>query len=237
MRAFRTLLAVMSMAAGAARADGGALTGRYESELFGSALVMELRADGVATMGGETARWRVSGDRLVVGDDTFRYAFDGKRLALTDAGGVVYAWRRVGGPAAAGKPAGKAAPARPAPAGAAPAGKGSPRDAQLRQLLLSSAWCSFRYNQHTGTTNQSRAVFRPDGTIARGTSDETYNSGASGTVAGQYRGGDVWRWAVQNERLLVDTGQGLQDVNLQVKVNSAGNPILTADGTEYMRCR
>jgi len=238
-------MVVGMLAATAAHADGRALAGTYVSELAGPALTLQLGANGLATMAGETARWQVRGDTLVLGEESFRFRLEGGRLLLTDQAGNTLAWKRAGaaGGAAAGAPAGKG-PRGGVQAGAAgparaPAGRGSPRDEQVRQFLMSSAWCSFSYNQHTGTSRQSRGVFHPDGTISLGSNAETYNSGQAGTVAGQHQGGGTWRWVVQNERLLVDTGegQGLQDVNLQVKANSSGNPVMIAGGTEYVRCR
>lgn len=222
---------VLALLAGAAQADGKAragLVGTWGSELAGTPLTLELRADGTATFQGAAAQWQAMGDMLVVGNNAARYQLTGGRLVLTDMQGTVTVWQRAG-MAKAGK--GPAAPARAA------AGKGSPADAQLRQLLVSSAWCSFHYNKITGATNQSRAVFLPDGTLRLGTDAQTYSSGASGSVAGQYQTGTGMRWAVQNGRLLVDSGEGPQDLNLQVNRNSAGNPILVAGGKEYAACR
>jgi hypothetical protein len=230
-------LAVLALAllAGPAAADGRAgLAGTWISELAGAALTLELRADGTAAAMGEMARWSVRGDRLVIGEETFRYQLAGGRLQLTDAAGTTTGWQRAGA-AKAGKGA-QAAAQDPGQVKAA-GGRRSPVDAQLQQLLLSSAWCSFHYNKNTGTTNQSRAVFQPDGTLRLGTDAQTYNSGAAGSVAGQYQTGSGMRWAVQNGRLLIDSGEGFQDVALQVNRNSAGNPILVADGKEYAACR
>lgn len=225
---FRSMLALGALlVAGAGRAEGGKakLVGSWSSELGGSPLALELRSDGTATFMGATAQWQVIGDTLVVGNNAARYKLSGGKLVLTDTQGRTTVWQRV-----ASARGGKGAPAKPA------GGKGSPVDAQLRQLLLSSAWCSFRYNKITGATNQSRAVFRADGTLYLGADAQTYTSGAAGSVAGQYQSGTGMRWSVQNGRLLVDSGEGPQDMNLKVDRNSAGNWILTADGKEYMAC-
>jgi hypothetical protein len=126
---------------------------------------------------------------------------------------------------------------RPPPAPARTTG-GSPQDAQLRALLMGSAWCSFTYNQHTGTSTTRKVVFRPDGVMLTNGGTETYNSGPNGTVSGQYGSGGASRWQVQNLRLLVDQGDGagFQDIGLTGTKNSSGAPILQAGGREYSMC-
>ena len=59
----------------------------------------------------------------------------------------------------------------------------------------------------------------------------------TGSVAGQSAQGTIMRWKLENLRLLIDSGQGFQDVGLQGTKNSAGYPILKALGKEYMMCR
>lgn len=143
------------------------------------------------------------------------------------------------GQGAAASPSGRGAAAQPPSAtGSGPVGA-SAIDQQIAQLLLSSAWCSFRYNQTTGTTNTSRAVFSANGLLSLNTGAETYNSGMNGTVAGQYAGGGAMRWRVQGGRLLVDDGSGggYQDAGMVISRNSSGHPIITADGKEYSACR
>jgi hypothetical protein len=135
----------------------------------------------------------------------------------------------------------------PARAGAQPMGQplaqpqaagGSPQDVQVRQLLLSRAWCSFSYSQTSGTSRTTRAVFRPDGILSFGSGAETYSSGAGGTVAGQHGANGFMRWQVVNGRLYVDEGGGLgpQDVNMTITLNSSGYPIIKAAGKEYSGC-
>jgi hypothetical protein len=108
-------------------------------------------------------------------------------------------------------------------AGGGPVGSG-PQDAQVAQLLLSTGWCSFSYNQATGTTRTSKGYFRQDGTLVMNTGAETYSSGYGGTVAGQYGGGSTMRWRLQDLRLYVDDGSGMgfQDVNASLTQNSGG---------------
>jgi hypothetical protein len=142
---------------------------------------------------------------------------------------------------------GYAQPAQPSPAVQPPAPApnanqaGSAADEQARQMLMSSAWCAFSYkagmNNGNGVSNTSRVVFRPDGTLFMGTGSDSYYSGNAGSVAGQGKGQNVMRWKVQNLRLLVDGGQGFQDIGLEAYKNSAGYPILKAQGKEYSMCK
>ena len=130
-----------------------------------------------------------------------------------------------------------APPAQAAPGGQVAPGSGSPQDQQITQLLVRSAWCSFSYNQTTGTTNTERVVYQPDGTGYISSGAETYNSGRSGTVAGQHQGGTPFRWRLQNGVLLATT-DGFQwgQFPLQITANSNGYPIVKADGKEYTMC-
>ena len=113
----------------------------------------------------------------------------------------------------------------------------TPQDQQIAQLMLRSPWCSFSYNQTTGTTNTERVVYQPDGTGYISSGAETYNSGRSGTVAGQHQGGTPFRWRLQNGVLLATT-DGIQwgQFPLQITANSNGYPIVRADGKEYTMC-
>jgi hypothetical protein len=123
-------------------------------------------------------------------------------------------------------------------AGQAGAVAATPQDRQVALLLLRSAWCSFKYNQTTGTSNTSRYVFRPDGTGSQGTGAETYSSGYGGTVAGQHQGGQQFRWRMQNGMLMFSQdGVNWEPQQLQVTQNSSGYPIIRAAGQEYSTCR
>jgi hypothetical protein len=139
-----------------------------------------------------------------------------------------------------------------APSGQAPgtpsSRSASGTDLQLAQLLQSSPWCSFQYNQTSGRTSTSRYIFRPDGTVTFGSNSEggTVNQfgggsvnlggGATGSVYDQSQGGGRLRWKVQQGMLHLDDGKGFQPVALNVTRNSSGYPIITADGTEYSQC-
>lgn len=146
-------------------------------------------------------------------------------------------------PPVAGRP--RAPAAAPAPAPPAPrASAGSPQDQQLRDLLLSSAWCSFSYSQTSGSTNTSRNVFLADGRLLVNSNHEggtvnQYGGGStpSGSVYSQSQGGGTYRWQVQGGQLYLDGGQGFQAVPLSIARNSNGYPIITADGKEYSQCR
>ena len=106
------------------------------------------------------------------------------------------------------------------------------------ELLLSSAWCSFSYNQTTGYSNTTRVQFRKNGTYSTGGRAEGYSSGRSGTYASQNDSRGNGRWKVIKGELYLSEGAGqLGLVRTVVKRNSSGYPIITADGAEYSQCK
>jgi hypothetical protein len=116
--------------------------------------------------------------------------------------------------------------------------QGGAMNDQLSQLLLSSAWCSFSYNKISGTTKQTRVQYFRNGTWAVGGQTETYNSGANGTVAGQYNNNNGGLWEVRNGQLWGSYGNApLQLVQpFSVTRNSNGYPIINSLGVEYSMC-
>jgi hypothetical protein len=138
--------------------------------------------------------------------------------------------------AEAGAPAQGAGPQSQHPAQQAPQG-GSPADAQLTQLLTSSAWCAFSYNQRSGASSKERVVFGRDGRVLQQTGAETYSSGYGGTFAGQSSRGNQGRWRVQGGGLLLSQdGYNWEPQQLQVTRNSNGYPIIKSGTKEYMQC-
>jgi hypothetical protein len=139
--------------------------------------------------------------------------------------------------ASAGAPAKAAPQPQQQQAQQAPQGGGNAVDTQLTQLLTSSAWCAFSYNQRSGASSKERVVFGRDGNFLRQTGGESYSSGSGGTYAGQSSGGNQGRWRVQNGGLLLSQdGFNWQPQTVQVTLNSSGNPIINASGKEFMRC-
>jgi hypothetical protein len=210
------------------------LVGRYQMEMDSSE-VMELRADGTATIGEEEMRWSARANQLTVGTDATPYVFQGGRLILS-IGAIRLAWKKVSGPV------GKSSTAPGAQKGlpdAAPASGGNAQDAQYRQILMSSAWCSFTYNKISGTSTTRRVVLRPDGIMTVNGGAESYSSGAGGTYAGQSNNSSNMRWKYEGLRLYLDdgSGAGFQDVGLTASRNSNGSIILMAAGREYAMCR
>ena len=210
------------------------LVGSYRMEVQGGD-VLELRANGSATMNGEETRWSVSGNQLTIGDEVMQYKLKGDRLLLT-IGPLQIAWKKL--PAK-----GKGAPAgqKTKPGGnasQAPA-SGSDADQEAKQLLTSTAWCSFSYNQVSGTTNTSRVVFYPDGVMTMSGGAETYSKGYAGTYAGQSRSGSTMKWKLENLRMYLDQGDGngFTDIGLEATRNSNGYVILHAGGKEYSMCK
>ncbi len=226
------------------------LVGRFQMDVQGGD-VLELRADGSATLAGEVTRWSAAGNRLTVGGDTMAYSLQGNRLLL-QMGPVQIAWKRLDGGAVTGGTAsaggGKTTALPPAQANHNDANGssnsnasntgGNPQDAQIRQVLTSSAWCSFTYNKVSGSSSTRRVVFRTDGSVYTNSGGESYSSGNAGTYAGQSSRNNAARWKVENLRLYGDAmdGNGYQDLGLTASRNSNGSIILQAGGREYSMC-
>jgi hypothetical protein len=254
----RILLVALCLAPLAASAQTPKqLVGRYQLEASADD-VMELRADGTATMAGEATRWSAKGTTLTIGPDHVPYRLTDGRLLL-QMGQTEFAWRKLGGANKSPSPLQRAAskaqqapgpveaqedsgPMAPPPSrggrqSGPPAGGGSQGDRNLRQLLTGSAWCAFSYNQVSGASSKRRVAFLPDGTANIDSGGESYSSGQGGTYAGQSADSEQARWKVENARLFMEQGQGFGDVGLTVEKNSNGYPILKAGGREYMRCK
>lgn len=230
--------------AGGAAQLAAELVGKYQMEVQGGD-VLELRADGTATLAGEQTKWSVRGNQLIVGSDVMTYVLQPGRLLLT-MGSVQLAWKKIGGAAKplspmqaaaaraqGGPPAGAPQPPRTGPAG------GNPQDLQARQVLTRSAWCSFTYNKVSGTSTTRKVIFRPDGAMLVNAGAETYSSGSGGVFAGQRNSAGAMRWKFESLRLYVDAddGAGFQDVGLSATQNSNGAVILKSLGREYSMCR
>jgi hypothetical protein len=232
-------LIVMLVLTGTPKADPK-LAGRW---ILAGETFCTLRADGSGELDGSALRWGVDGGQLVLSSDgeteRVAYSLSGDLLTL-NMGGIPITLTRAGKAGTSPEPkAVTEAPSAPAKKGKAPAGRAAGND-QLSQLLLSSAWCSFSYNKHSGATNQSRVQFFPNGSWSSASQAETYNSGASGTVAGQYNDGSGGQWSVKGGQLYMSnppeepTQQPVQPFS--VTLNSNGSPIINAMGKEYMRC-
>ena len=105
-------------------------------------------------------------------------------------------------------------------------------------LLLSSPWCTFKYNQTTGYSNTTRVLFNRNGTYSMGGQAEGYSSGRGGTYASQGNSQAAGKWKVAKGVLYISEGYGpLNPVQAVVKKNSSGYPIIVADGVEYSQCR
>lgn len=220
------------------------LVGKYQMEVQGGD-TLELRADGTASIGGEETRWAARNNQLMVGTDVMPYVLQGGRLLLS-MGPVQLAWKKVSGPgnakgasSAQKSTPGAASSAAPSTASNGTSNGGNAQDAQYRQILMSSAWCSFTYNKVSGTSTTRRVVLRPDGIMTINGGAETYSSGTGGTYAGQSSNSSAMRWKYENLRLYLDdgSGAGFQDVGLSATRNSNGSIILMAGGREYAMCR
>jgi hypothetical protein len=212
------------------------LVGKYQMDVQGGDM-LELRADGTASLAGDNMKWAARGNQLQVGPDVMTYMLQGDRLVVNVAG-VQLVWKKIGSASNSLSPMARAAAKANAPEASTGRTSGSPQDAQARQVLTSSAWCSFTYNKVSGTSTTRRVVFRPDGVMTINGGAETYSSGYAGTYAGQSTSGGTMQWKVENLRLLIDqrNGTGYQDIGLTTSMNSNGYPILHAEGREYAMC-
>lgn len=210
------------------------LVGKYQMEVQGGD-ILELRPDGTATLAGEVTRWAVKGNQLTVGTDVMPFVLQDGYL-IVSVGPVRVAWKRLGGGAGTQSPMERAAQKAQM---AGPAGGGDSQDAQVRQILMNNAWCSFTYNKVSGTSTTRRVVFRPDGVMSINGGAETYSSGYGGTYAGQSSNASAMLWKLENLRVLVDdrSGYGYQDIGLTSTTNSNGSIILKTQGKEYAMCR
>ncbi len=105
-------------------------------------------------------------------------------------------------------------------------------------LLLSSAWCTFKYNQVTGYSNTTRVRFNKNGTYGTGGRAEGSTSGKYGSYSSQHDSGSGGKWKVMKGELYLSEGYGeLGLVRTVVKRNSNGYPIIVANGVEYSQCK
>jgi hypothetical protein len=199
---------------------------------------LELRADGTASLAGDNMQWAVRGNQLQIGPDVMTYVIQGDRLVV-NLGAVQLVWKRTDSTSKGLSPMARAATKANTPE--APAGQtnASTQDAQARQVLTGTAWCSFTYNKVSGTTTTRRVVFRPDGVMTINGGAESYSSGYGGTYASQSSSAGTMLWKVENLRLLIDqrNGTGFLDIGLTTSKNSNGSLILHADGREYAMCK
>lgn len=111
-----------------------------------------------------------------------------------------------------------------------------PQD-RLAQLLLSGPWCRMSFNKTTGYSNRVRIVFHANGTYSQSDRATGYSSGSGGDFASQHDSRVAGRWAVKNEVLYITEGNGpFEQVDLRVKLNSNGHPILVTEAGEHVRC-
>jgi hypothetical protein len=112
------------------------------------------------------------------------------------------------------------------------------QEAQFTSLLLSSAWCAYRYSATSGTESVARYIFHQDGTWSSGANREQL----ARNPQGQYYRRDGTQvagcWAVQAGDLYMGNCNGpLSPVGASVRLNSNGYPIIVASAVEYMMCR
>jgi len=93
---YRLLLVALMVAPTLARADTPKqLAGRYIMDFPGGSDVLELRADGSASLGANETTWSTHDGKLVIGKDEMAYQLKGKKLVLTMSGAQV-PFKRIG---------------------------------------------------------------------------------------------------------------------------------------------
>lgn len=229
-----TLVLLLIISAPSSAQVASELVGRYRMDVQGGD-VLELRANGTATMAGEETSWSAEGNLISIGPDVMQYRLHGDHLLLT-MGSIQIAWSRINGAVKASPPKRKELPGAKAEK---PGTGDADADREAKQVLTGTAWCSFTYNKSSGTSTTRKVVFRPDGVMTVNGGAETYSSGYGGTVAGQSNSSGAMRWKLENLRMYVDQGggAGFQDIGLTATRNSNGYVILRADGREYSMCR
>lgn len=210
------------------------LVGKYRMDVQ-EGEILELRANGSASMAGEETTWSASGNQLSIGPDVMEYKVQGEQLLLI-MGTFQIPWKRIGGAVKTTAPREKEI-AKTTPR--QPVTNATAADQEAKQLLTSTAWCSFTYNQVSGTSTTRKVIFRPDGVMTMNDGAETYSSGYGGTYAGQSNSAGAMQWKLENLRMYVDQGDGagFQDIGLTATRNSNGYVILHAAGREYSMCQ
>lgn len=204
------------------------LAGSYRMEGQEGGATLELHADGTASLDGSETVWAATENQISIGRDLAFYTLKGDRLVLTK-GTTQIVWKKVrtGKGQKGARDKGQSESSTP------------DADREAKRVLTSSAWCSFTYNQTTGTSTTRRVVFRPDGTMNMNDGRETYSKGYGGTVAGQSNSAGTMQWKLENLKLFVDQrdGSGFQDIGVTATQNSNGYVILHAAGREYSMCK
>lgn len=206
--------------------------------------------NGKGEMDGEPFTWSTDGGILTLTADgeteKIGYTVKDGQLAVS-MGGIPLTFRKIGVKGAA---ATQPAPGNGAVLGGTfgaggaakqppPAAKGAGSD-ELAKLLLSSAWCSFKYNKVSGSSSSERWQFFANGTFQVGARREGYSSGYGGTMASQHDSGNSGQWKTQGGQLFLaspDTAGQMVQVPLAVTRNSNGHPILQSNGQEFSQCQ
>lgn len=195
---------------------------------------MVLNKDGTGTLERDAFTWRVQGNALVLSAggvaNVLPYRVNGPVLTI-QIGIIPLSLQRINGePTGADRHKETGGPADTAANASDP----------LAQLLLSSAWCTFKYNQTSGASSTTRLQFFNNGTYSNSGRNESYSSGRYGTVAGQSDSGGSGQWAVRKGQLYISTPPeqpALQPTQITVTRNSSGYPIIHAEGVEYAMCK
>jgi hypothetical protein len=200
-------------------------------------------ADGSCSLEDDPCTWRSDGKTLFItpsqGETEAVPYKTGKGTLAVTVGGVVVELVKPG----------MAAPAQAAQVAqvVAPAATTAKVDVNdpMAKLLLSSAWCSFHYNQTSGSSSTTRVQWYPDGTYQIGGRSEGYSSGYGGTFSSQHDSGATGKWTVSKSVVMATPPPTADNpmptamvvVPMTVTRNSNGFPIVTSMGVEYSQCQ
>jgi hypothetical protein len=194
---------------------------------------MALNKDGNGLMQSGSFTWEVQGKNLIISSggvtSILPYRLDGSVLTLQYQN-IPYSLQRMGSASTAGQNK----------SNMESGGNAKAQSDQLSKLLLSSAWCTFKYNKISGASSATRFQFFNNGTYSNSGRSETYSSGSYGSMAGQHDSDGRGQWAVRSGHLYVSNPPeqpNLQPMPLTVTRNSSGYPILNSDGVEYSMCQ
>lgn len=233
MRLFFIIIALMAFCA-VAYAGDSQLTGKWG---VNGDVMYNFKPDGTGSSDGMPFRWRTANGVLYITSDgeteQVAYQVQGNTLTLS-MGLFPMTLERIG----KAPDTGNSAKSNKGMVSSNQGNNNSAGKDNLSKLLLSSAWCSFSYNQTTGYSHTKRVQFYQNGTWSSGSQGEGYSSGYGGNMASQHNSGGDGQWQVKGGQLYMSEAGGyLEPVSMQVNYNSNGSPILKADGVEYSQCQ
>jgi hypothetical protein len=230
-----SLMLVFLSSPSAVWGDDQRLLGRWQTQLAEQIIALEIVSNNQLVLDGVPAYYRqfpgvirMRGDYVTV---DYPYQFEDQVLRITFPEGYQLRFAKEGDIATTGRER-------------IAASQSGAIDHQLRELLLSSAWCTFSFRGGSahpeamrGAKRLLRLKFYPDGSYMKNSRSRAYSSAYGAAMAGQVGSSSSGHWRVQDGRLFAAEGGGaMQPVPLDISFDPGGAPILYFSGTEYRRC-